>query len=286
MENDSSSMRLTRVTPRRGRALLANKYELRDLVAVGTLTELAVAHQPLIDRRVALDLATGSGRRAPSRSGVRSYFPLEVAKLEHPALAKVYELCCDGDAGAFVVLEHLDGPTLQEQVIEDGPLRPADAIALGRALLEVVAVFHEAGLAHADLTPSHVVAGRRGTRLRHHPLRELMASGEGPRSSSYNAPEQILREPAKATTDLFRIASVLFFAMTGAPPFAGDDLDVAVLRGRRPAASELRPGLSRDVDDFFERALARDPIDRFGTAAEMREALRLLALFSGYARHA
>lgn len=283
MSQDISSIRLSRVTRRR--SFLANKYQLHDVVAVGTQTELAAGYQPIIDRVVALDLATGTGRRAPSTSGVRSFVPLEVARLEHPALAKIYELGSDPKVGAFVVQEHLEGETLQQQVHEQGPLRPSDAIALARSLLEVMGVFHEAGLTHSDLTPSHIVSGRRGTRVRHHPLRELVASGQGPRSCAYNATEQIMRLPSKAPTDLFRVAAVLHFAITGVPPFEGEDLDAAVLRGHRAAPSAHRPELGADVDAFFERALARDPADRFGTVSEMREALRLLALFSGYARH-
>lgn len=285
MSHDTSSIRLTRVAPRRGRLFLANKYQLHDVVAVGTQTELAAAHQPMIDRLVALDLATGSGRRAPSTSGVRSCVPVEMARLEHPALAKIYELGSDPNVGAFVAQEHLEGETLQERVQETGPLRPSDAIALARSLLEVLGVFHDAGLTHSDLTPSHIVSGRRGTRVRHHPLRELVASGQGPRSCAYNAPEQIMREPSKAPTDLFRAAAVLYFAITGRAPFEGADLDAAVLRGHRAPPSAVRPELGGDVDAFFERALARDPADRFGTVSEMREALRLLALFSGYAAH-
>ena len=145
---------------------------------------------------------------------------------------------------------------------------------------------HDAGYVHRDVKPRNVLVARDGhVYLSDFGLARRVAGAAGATRAGhwvgtvdYVAPEQIRGQHAGARADVYGLGCLLFFALTGAPPFAGETLEAklwAHLHEPPPAASRLRPELPPALDRVVARALAKDPADRFRSAGELgRAALR------------
>ncbi|MEC7519847.1 MAG: hypothetical protein VYE22_08275 [Myxococcota bacterium] len=208
--------------------------------------------------------------------------------LESPGLPRIFELGWDEERGPFAVMEALTGRSLTERVLLSGRrLGVVEMAFLGQEILTHLDLLHDTGRTHAELDPDHVWLPRRrgGVRIAFHPLQDEQHGGVVSRSSPYHAPEQLrMGAGVDLRTDLYRLAATLYFALTGHPPFAADHdeaLDARIRRGGH-APPSAHGDFGRDLDDFFARALAADPSDRFHNVPEMGRALRLAALFHGY----
>ncbi len=258
--------------------LARGKYLLERALFRGTRTTIFSAWQSNLDRTVWIELGH---RELPIRH--RS-----LSGLESRGLPRIYELGWDEERGPFAVLEPLTGRSLTERVLLSGRhIGLVEVAFLGQELLGHLDVLHDAGRTHAEIDPDHVwlPSRRGGVRLAFHPLQDELQPGVAIRSSPYHAPEQ-LRPGAGVDlrTDLYRLAATLYFALTGAPPFAATDaarLNAQILGGELTPPSR-HGSFGRDVDDFFARALSPDASDRFRSVQEMARGLRLAALFHDY----
>ena len=258
--------------------LARGKYLLDRALFRGTRTTIYAAWHASLDRTVWIELGRrGVAVRHRSLSG-----------LESPGLPRIFELGWDEERGPFAVMEALTGRSLTERVLLSGRrLGVVEMAFLGQEILTHLDLLHDTGRTHAELDPDHVWLPRRrgGVRIAFHPLQDEQHGGVVSRSSPYHAPEQLrMGAGIDLRTDLYRLAATLYFALTGHPPFAADDdeaLDARIRRGGH-APPSVHGAFGRDLDDFFARALAADPSDRFLDVTEMGRALRLAALFHGY----
>ncbi len=195
----------------------------------------------------------------------------------------------------------IDGQTLAERV-KQGPLAPEDAARLVHKIAQALAAVHAAGVIHRDIKPSNVMLDRSGEPLlmdfglaRQHEGEQLpstreaaLAGGDAPPqhlpSTSilagtlpYMSPQQIEGRPADARSDVYSLAVVLYELLTGRLPFApGDSVTQLLANIARSEASKPRtlcPGVDRTLESICLRGMARDPAERYQSAAEMAEAL-------------
>ena len=258
--------------------LARGKYLLDRALFRGTRTTIYAAWHASLDRTVWIELGH-RGVAVRHRS---------LSELESPGLPRIFELGWDEERGPFAVMEALTGRSLTERVLLSGRrLGVVEMAFLGQEILTHLDLLHDTGRTHAELDPDHVWLPRRrgGVRIAFHPLQDEQHGGVVSRSSPYHAPEQLrMGAGVDLRTDLYRLAATLYFALTGHPPFAADHdeaLDARIRRGGH-APPSAHGDFGRDLDDFFARALAADPSDRFHNVPEMGRALRLAALFHGY----
>jgi hypothetical protein len=182
----------------------------------------------------------------------------------------------------YLVIEYVPGKTLAE-VIRDRTLTPAEAVRLLERLAEGLAAIHECGLLHRDLKPSNVLLGDDGVpRLIDLGLAAPMASDELHGISgtpAYMAPEQARGhgERIDARTDVFGLGAVLYELLTGRPPYLGDDPRKVLeqsRRGRLTPPGRIKPSIPPPLEQLCLKAMAGEPADRFGSAAELQTALR------------
>ncbi|HXM56146.1 MAG TPA: serine/threonine-protein kinase [Candidatus Dormibacteraeota bacterium] len=204
-------------------------------------------------------------------------------RLAHPAIQRLLE-DAHAEAPPHLVLEYVEGPTLDMLVEEEGPLAAGDVVRIGMQLAACLHHVHGEGLAHLDVTPGNVaLRDGRAALLDFDIARDIGTPGPPDRphgTPAYMAPEQCLREPCHPAMDLFALGGVLYEVATGRPAFdmaavSEESEDAFPQLAHAPVrARAVRPSLPVAADDAIHALLERDPARRPQTALE---ALRLLA---------
>jgi serine/threonine-protein kinase len=214
-----------------------------------------------------------------------------VTGLTHVNTVRVYDYGRADDGSFYYVMEYLDGPTLEELVRQAGPLPPGRAVYLLRQLCGALAEAHAAALVHRDLKPGNVIVATLGGQrdvaklldfglvqdLSADAADRLTRTGTVLGTPAYMSPEQAAGEPAvDARGDMYGLGAFAFFALTGRPPFQGKTLGQLLAAHRSeapPALTDLRPDVPADLAAVIARCLAKDPHDRFQSAADLDRAL-------------
>jgi serine/threonine protein kinase len=268
---------------RRPRVLL-HRYELEGPLGAGATGEVYRAYDTRLLRPVAVKLLRAELGTARA---VRRRFESEAqaaARLAHPNVVTVFD-SGEEHGQAFIVMERLTGRTLADEIAE-GPFAGTQVRRLADALLDALDAAHGAGVLHRDLKPSNVlVAGSGRWKLTDFGIAKILdetdltATGTVVGTPAYVAPERHLGAPATVRSDLYSLGVVLYEAAAGERPFNGDHpvalAHAAVAGGAVPLATR-RPELEAPLADAIDRAMAREPADRFASAGEMAEALDAL----------
>jgi len=200
-----------------------------------------------------------------------------VERLTHPNLVSVHDVGPD-----FLVLDLVEGESLDRRLEREGRLSPRTAVPLLRQVADALDYIHARGIVHRDVKPSNVLATRDGTvkladfGIAHLSWAPITRSGELIGSPAYMAPEQIALGEVEPASDVHALGVVAFQCLTGERPFKGKGVGALlqkVVYQEPPAASSLRPDLPGAVDPVLARALAKDPDERFGCARDFIDAL-------------
>jgi serine/threonine-protein kinase len=203
----------------------------------------------------------------------------------------VYDYGRAEDGSFDYVMEYLDGPTLEELVRRSGPLPPGRVVYLLRQVCGALMEAHAAGLVHRDVKPGNVIVAALGGQrdvaklldfglvqdLSAEAADRLTRTGTVLGTPAYMSPEQAAGESAlDARSDLYSLGAVAFFALDGQPPFQGKTLGQLLAAHRSeppPALTDLRPDVPADLAAVVARCLAKDPHDRFPSAADLDRTL-------------
>lgn len=247
-------------------------------LAAGAFGRIYRAHDPQLNREVALKLLGGS----PSADRSVQQLLAEartLAKIRHPNVVTVHGADVrDGRAGLW--MELVDGQTLEAWLRNNGPMGSGEAATVGIDLCRALAAVHGAGLVHGDVKAQNVMREERGRIV-------LMDFGAGRAQGAettgvagtpmYLAPEVLAGEPPTPRSDLYGLGVLIFHLLTAAYPYTGADLDglrAAHADGARTWLRDLRPDLPDALVQSIDRAIDPDPARRFATAGEMERALR------------
>jgi eukaryotic-like serine/threonine-protein kinase len=209
-----------------------------------------------------------------------------LSELDHPGIVKVYDFVKRGDR-MWLVLEHVDGFTLEELLTRAKRIGDSAAIAIALRLAEALGHAHEHSVVHRDLQPKNVLVSKRGeVKLLNFALAvdermptapELLDGSTGYLGPVYMSPEQILGEPADPRSDLFSLGVVLYELLSGTRPFEGPNDRSTSLRIRQNPPPPLTQGgvkVSGNLERLVARCLEKLPSDRIGSAAELATGLR------------
>jgi eukaryotic-like serine/threonine-protein kinase len=264
--------------------VLGGRYRLVQPIARGGMATVWLADDPVLSRKVAVkilkaDLAADEATRARFR-----HEAISAARLSHPCIVSTYDTG-DDDGTAYIVMELVEGPTLRQLIHDTGGLPVRDVVKLGTQVADALDAAHRAGLVHRDVKPANVLVPPRG------PVKvtdfgiakaagtdDLTKTGTVMGTARYLAPEQVSGKPTDARTDVYALGLLLFECLTGHVPFGGDT-DVATAMARlttsAPSIRAERPDVPPALDDVIHRCLARNPEQRFDSAADVREALQI-----------
>lgn len=264
-----------------GSGPVGGRYELRELLGAGGMCDVWRAHDPVLDREVAVKRLLPHYR---DDHRVRERFSAEalrVAKLTHPGIVGVLDAGEDGGS-PFLVMELVDGPTLADHLRQTGPLRGEEVVAIGLAVARGLGAAHRAGVVHRDVKPGNILMDRRhGARLTDFGIAkatadvDMTATGEVIGTAAYLAPEQAMGQVVDARSDVYGLGCVLYECLTGARPFTGDTpVQVASARiGVQLRVSDRMAGVIPHLDDVVATAMAPDPDDRWSDGDAIARAL-------------
>jgi serine/threonine-protein kinase len=268
--------------------VISERYELVELLGSGGMSSVFRARDRLLERDVALKVLhehhSEDGEYVERfRREARA-----VARLSHPNIVTVIDRG-EEEGRQFIVFEHVGGETL-EDVLEAGPVDVRRALAVTLAVARGLAFAHEHGIVHRDVKPQNVLLNGDGEAkvtdfgiARSLDVESVTQSGRVLGTSHYIAPEQATGKPVDARTDVYSLGVVLFELLAGDVPFRGESfVAVAMQHVHEPVPNVLdrRPELPPRVALAVERALEKDPADRFQSmdelAAELEACLREL----------
>ena len=205
------------------------------------------------------------------------------ASIDHPNVVPIFQAGEDGGR-LFLAMRLVEGDDLATLVRRDGPLAPERAARIVAQVAAALDAAHGRSLVHRDIKPANVLidAGDHAY-LTDFGLAKHVAMAAGPTRTGivvgtpdFLAPEQIRGEAIGPWTDIYALGCVLFFALTGRVVFPLDGPDAklwAHLQNSPPSVTALRDGVPAALENIVRRALAKDPRDRFESAAALGAAL-------------
>jgi serine/threonine-protein kinase len=200
----------------------------------------------------------------------------KLARLQSPSIVALFD--CDQDRGlSYIVTEHVGNRTLRDVMSQESQPPPLD-IAAG--ILRALECAHSNDVIHKALKPESILL-EGNVKLKDFGLtwieegQRLIESPVLIGDPHYLAPEQILGQPVDARTDLYALGVILYELFTGHPPFEGSVIEVLEQHLRQPPTPprQINPALSRSLDHLILKLLAKDPDQRYTSAAEVRHAL-------------
>ncbi len=267
--------------------LIAERYELEELVGTGGMSSVYRAHDKLLERDVALKVLHERFGDDGDHVERFRHEARAVAQLSHPNIVTVIDRG-EQDGRQFIVFEYVPGENLKELVQREAPLPEREAVELSLQIAHALAFAHEHGLVHRDVKPQNVLlADGAEAKVTDFGIARsldvqggLTQTGTVLGTSDYIAPEQARGSKASVQTDVYSLGVVLYELLTGDVPFHGDNfVAVAMRHVNEPAPSvrERRPDVTPRLDAAILRAMAKAPRDRFPSmdafAAELQACL-------------
>ena len=262
--------------------LIAGRYELEKLVGSGGMSNVFRAHDRLLERTVALKILHEQYTRDEDYVERFRREARAVAKLSHPNIVTVIDRG-EQDGRQFIVFEYIDGQNLKE-LTRDGPLDVREAIGLTLQVARALSFAHDRGLVHRDVKPQNVLLNEDGQAkvtdfgiARSLDVQGVTQTGTVLGTSDYIAPEQARGQKVDPKTDIYSLGAVLYELLVGEVPFSGDNFVAVAMRHVSepvPSVLEARPDCPARLDLAIQRAMAKDPDDRFAVDGRLRRGAR------------
>ena len=268
---------------------LSGRYQLEELLGQGGMSAVYKATDPNLKRVVAIKMIHA---HLSSDPGFVSRFEEEaaaVAQLRHPNIIQVYDFNHDEESDAYyMVLEFVPGETVQqhlERLNKSGrKLSSTKAIEYMVDICDAVGYAHQRGMIHRDIKPANLMLSVTGQAiLMDFGIAKIVggqshtATGAVVGTAMYMSPEQIKGENPDGRSDIYSLGVTLFEMVSGQPPFKADSamtLMMMHVNDPVPDLKSLNPDVPNDLIAIINKALAKDPGDRYQTAAQMTAALR------------
>jgi tRNA A-37 threonylcarbamoyl transferase component Bud32 len=252
--------------------VIADRYELEELVGTGGMSSVYRAHDRLLERKVAIKIlhehyTADADYVERLRREARA-----AAKLSHPNIVTVIDRG-EADGRQFIVFEYIDGQNLKELIESQGRLPVRTALELGIEIGSALAFAHENGLVHRDVKPQNVLLGNGDVKVTDFGIARsgdvkqgLTQTGTVLGTSDYIAPEQASGQPVSVLSDVYSLGVVVYELLAGEPPYQGDSFLAVAMRHVNdpvPSIASVRPDVPLRLDAALRKAMAKSPDDRF-----------------------
>jgi eukaryotic-like serine/threonine-protein kinase len=253
------------------------RYVIKRKLGSGGMADVYLAEDQELGRSVALKLL--NDRHASDEQFVERFRreAQSAAGLNHASIVSIFDRGY-AEGTYYIAMEFLDGRTLKELLIRNGPTPVPIAIDYARQILGALSFAHRNGVVHRDIKPHNIIVGSDG-RLKvtdfgiaRSGASQMTEAGSIVGTAQYLSPEQARGAPVDPRSDLYSLGIVLYEMLTGHVPFTGDTpVEIAMkhLSQVPEPPSKLRHDVPHDLDAIVMRALAKDPDQRYESAEEM-----------------
>ena len=262
--------------------VIGGRYQLEKTIGTGGMAKVWLAHDRLLDRRVAVKILAD---RYASDPGFVERFRREAsaaAGLSHPNIVTVYDRG-ETDGSYYIVMEHLPGPDLKEIVRQRGKLAPRQAVDAALQILAALSAAHRRNVIHRDIKPQNVLVAEDG----HLKVTDFGIARAGDDAgmtevgsvigtAQYLSPEQARGEDVTTASDCYSTGIVLYELLTGRVPFDGEKPVAIAMRqiNEVPVAPRvIVPQIPPPLNEIVMKALEKRPGSRYRTAEEFSNAL-------------
>lgn len=265
-----------------------DRYHVTQMIGMGGTGIVLRAVDGDLNRVVAIKVLSpelaisGAARKRFAREGQAC------AAVAHEHVVAIHQVEALGKV-PYLVMQYIDGLSLQEYVTESGPLSATETLRLTAQIASALDAAHAQGLVHRDVKPANILIDKSGGRIwitdfglaRAVDDASLTRTGFIAGTPHYMSPEQARGETISGNSDLFSLGSVVYFMLTGRPPFRAERtlaiLNRICTQPHRPVR-EVISEVPESLESLVDRLLAKRPPDRFASALELRDAcLQLLS---------
>jgi eukaryotic-like serine/threonine-protein kinase len=263
--------------------LIADRYELEQLVGEGGMSSVYRAHDTVLERRVAIKVLHEHYSSDPEYVERFRREARAIARLAHPNVVTVIDRG-EWDGRQFIVFEHVAGENLKTAIERVGAVPVRHAVVLGIQIARALAYAHELEIVHRDVKPHNVLLDPAGTAkvtdfgiARALDVDEaLTQTGTVMGTGQYLSPEQANGERGDERSDQYSLGVVMFELLTGEVPYSGGSLMAIAMKHVNdpvPSVRERRPEVPARLDSVVACAMAKNPEDRFPAMQAMVTAL-------------
>jgi serine/threonine-protein kinase len=202
--------------------------------------------------------------------------------LSHPGIVTIYDVETQGDL-AYIAMEYVDGPTLDQVLSEPQPLEPERMFAILGQTAVALDYAHGKGIVHRDVKPANIMIAADGTtKITDFGIAKITASEQFTMTGSivgtphYMSPEQVQGQPVDGRSDQFSLAVIAFEMLTGEKPYTGEHLTTVVYKivaEEPPAPHRINSTLGAGIEAVVRKGLSKKPDGRYATCQEFTEAL-------------
>jgi len=264
--------------------MLGNRYEIIAMLGAGGMANVYRARCTVLNRIVTVKVLRKE--LAEDKDFVRR-FQMEaqaVALLSHPNIVSIYDVG-EEDGVPYLVMEYVEGSNLKEIIREKGPLSPTEAVNIGIQVCAALEHAHSKGIIHRDIKSHNILVTPGGrvkvtdfglARVLSIPSATMTQSGSVMGSVHYFSPEQARGEEVTPQSDIYSLGVVLYEAVSGHVPFQGDNPISIALKHLQEEPKSLcleNPAIPKRLEQIIFKAMAKDPKNRFVSAAQMQQAL-------------
>ena len=258
------------------------RYERGARIATGGMGEVWRARDTVLGREVAVKVLKQEFADDPT---FRARFEAEArhaAGLHHPGIASVFDYGVLADAGTpYLVMELVEGKPLSELLASGQPFDPEQARAIALQVADALAVAHAAGVVHRDVKPANLLVTPDGqVKITDFGIARAVDSvaytqtGQIVGTPHYLSPEQARGESATSASDVYALGVVLFECLAGRRPFVADTPIATALAHIREDVPALPDSVPADLAAVVQRALVKDPAERYADGSALAAALR------------
>lgn len=265
-------------------SLLDNRYRLDERIASGGMGDVWKGTDVVLGRTIAVKVLRSAMLTDPEFAA-RFYGEARMmAAFRHPGVVEVYDYSAgeagDDDKCAYLVMAYVEGDPLSAKLKDQGRLSVAETMSVVAQAADALHAAHENGTVHRDVKPGNLIVKPNGTVIlvdfgvaRSDAVTSVTGLNAIVGTALYMAPEQVAKGTVSAATDIYALGAVAYHCILGDPPFDGDNALQVALRHLEEEPEPLPESIAPPaVRELITKAMAKNPADRFLSAAEFAEA--------------
>lgn len=263
--------------------IIAERYELLDVIGRGGMADVYLANDTILNRTIAIKILRTSLAKDPVYIARFQREASAAAALSHKNIVEIYDVGEDNDQ-YYIVMEYVPGRTLKELIAKRGALHVMEAIDIMKQVLSGTARAHQMGIIHRDLKPQNILVTDSGTaKIADFGIASIQSLTQFTQtdvimgSLHYLAPELARGEKATVQSDIYALGIVFYELLRGQVPFNGESpVNIALkhMQEELPSLREFNPSIPQSVENIVIKATAKNLNDRYKNASEMLEDLQ------------